>query len=75
MDLQLQKLWVQNVALTTGLVNTNTTPMLLKAVAAKKLQPENVIAHRFTFEQFEQAYAVFGNAAEQALKVIIGTAS
>jgi alcohol dehydrogenase len=71
-DLQLQKLWIQNITLTTGLVNTNTTPMLLKTVAAKKLQPENLITHRFTFDQFVQAYEVFGNAAkEAALKVII----
>jgi alcohol dehydrogenase len=71
-DLQIQKLWIKNITLTTGLVNTNTTPMLLKTVEAKKLQPENLITHRFTFDQFMQAYEVFGNAAkEQALKVII----
>jgi alcohol dehydrogenase len=71
-DFQIQKLWIQNITLTTGLVNTNTTPMLLKTVQSGKLQPENLITHRFTFDQFLQAYEVFGNAAkEQALKVII----
>lgn len=71
-DFQLQKLWIQNITLTTGLVNTNTTPMLLKTVESGKLQPENLITHRFTFDQFMQAYEVFGNAAkEQALKVIV----
>jgi len=71
-DFQIQKLWIQNITLTTGLVNTNTTPMLLKTVESKKLQPERLITHRFTFDQFLQAYEVFGNAAkEQALKVII----
>jgi alcohol dehydrogenase len=72
-DFQIQKLWIQNITLTTGLVNTNTTPMLLKTVESRKLQPENLITHRFTFDQLPQAYEVFGNAAKQkALKVIIG---
>jgi alcohol dehydrogenase len=71
-DFQIQKLWIQNITLTTGLVNTNTTPMLLKTVESRKLQPENLITHRFTFDQLPQAYEVFGNAAKQkALKVII----
>jgi alcohol dehydrogenase len=71
-DFQIQKLWIQNITLTTGLVNTNTTPMLLKTVQSKKLQPGNLITHRFTFDQFTQAYEVFANAAkEKALKVIV----
>ena len=74
-DFQIQKLWIQNITLTTGLVNTNTTPMLLKTVESKKLKPENLITHRFTFDQFVHAYDVFGNAAkEKALKVIISNA-
>lgn len=71
-DLELQKLWIQNITLTTGLVNTNTTPMLLKTVESGKLAPENLVTHRFTFDQILEAYKVFGNAAaEKALKVII----
>ncbi len=71
-DLQLQKLWIQNITLTTGLVNTNTTPLLLKTVEAKKLEPQQLITHRFGFDQLMEAYEVFGNAGkEQALKVII----
>jgi Threonine dehydrogenase and related Zn-dependent dehydrogenases len=71
-DFQIQKLWIQNITLTTGLVNTNTTPMLLKTVESKKLQPQQLITHRFSFDQFMQAYEVFGNAAKEgALKVIV----
>lgn len=71
-DLQLQKLWIQNITITTGLVNTNTTPMLLKTVQSKKLHPEHLVTHRFTFQEFGKAYEVFSNAAkEKALKVII----
>jgi alcohol dehydrogenase len=71
-EFRIQKLWIQNITLTTGLVNTNTTPMLLKTVESRKLKPENLITHRFTFDQFPQAYEVFGNAAkEKALKVVV----
>jgi alcohol dehydrogenase len=71
-EFQIQKLWIQNITLTTGLVNTNTTPMLLKNVASKKLRPESLITHRFDFGQVLEAYEVFGNAAsEKAMKVII----
>lgn len=71
-DFELQNLWIRNVTITTGLVNTNTTPMLLKTVESGKLQPEQLITHRFPFNDFMKAYDVFGNAAsEKAMKVII----
>ncbi len=71
-DLQIQTLWIQNITLTTGLVNTNTTPMLLKTVQAEKLLPAQLITHHFEYDQFMEAYEVFANAAkEKALKVII----
>lgn len=71
-DMELQNLWIRNVTITTGLVNTNTTPMLLKTVESGKLQPQQLITHRFAFNDFMKAYDVFGNAAsEKAMKVII----
>jgi alcohol dehydrogenase len=73
-DLQIQKLWIQNITLTTGLVNTNTTPMLLKTVASKRIEPEKLITHRFSFDEVIKAYEVFGNASrEKAMKVIISS--
>jgi alcohol dehydrogenase len=71
-DFQLQKLWIQNITLTTGLVSTYTTPMLLKNVSSGKLQPEKLITHHFAMDDILQAYKVFGDAGkEKALKVII----
>ncbi len=71
-DLHLETLWAQNIAITTRLVDTVTTPMLLKTVASKKLDPKRLITHRFKLDEIEQAYETFGHAAEtQALKVII----
>jgi alcohol dehydrogenase len=70
--LHLEQLWIQNVVITTGLVNTNTTPMLLKLVESKKLPAAKLVTHRFTFDQFMDAYDTFGRAAEtKALKVVI----
>lgn len=71
-DLQIQDLWIRNITITTGLVNTNTTPMLLKTVMAGKLNPKQLVTHHFSLAEIEKAYEVFGNAArEQAMKVII----
>ena len=71
-DLHLERLWSQNISITTRLVDTSTTPMLLKTVAAKKIDPTRLITHRFTLAQILDAYETFAHAAStQALKVII----
>ncbi|WP_232224026.1 zinc-dependent alcohol dehydrogenase family protein [Gillisia sp. CAL575] len=71
-DLQIQDLWIQNITITMGLVNTNTTPMLLKTVTSGKIQAEQLITHHFKLDEIIRAYEVFGNAAEEkALKIIL----
>lgn len=71
-DLQIQNLWIRNITLTTGLVNTNTIPMLLKTVASGKIIPSRLISHHFKLGEVMQAYEVFGNAAkEKAMKIIL----
>lgn len=71
-ELHLEKLWIQNINISTGLVNTNTTPMLLKTVQSGKIEPGQLITHRFKLDEILQAYEVFGNAAkEKAIKVIL----
>lgn len=71
-DLHLETLWCHNITITTRLVDTVTTPMLLKVVQSGKIQPEKLITHHFKIDQLLQAYEVFSNAArENALKVII----
>ena len=71
-ELHIEELWTRNVTITMGLVCASTTPMLLKNVESKKLQPEKLVTHRFNFTDMIHAYEVFGNAAkEKALKVII----
>jgi alcohol dehydrogenase len=70
--LHLEKLWAHNIALTTRLVDTVTTPLLLKVVRSGKLQPKQLVTHRFAMSEIMQAYDTFGDAAKQgALKVTI----
>jgi len=71
-QLNLDKLWDRNLTLTTRLVDTVSTPMLLKTVAAGKIQPRQLITHRYTLDDVMRAYDTFGNAMhERALKVIV----
>jgi alcohol dehydrogenase len=73
-NLEIEKLWIRNITITTGLVNTNTTPMLLKTVASGKLDPSKLITHHFTLDEMLKAYEVFGDPVkEQTMKVIIST--
>jgi alcohol dehydrogenase len=74
-ELRLERLWAHNIALTTRLVDTVTTPMLLKLVRAGRLQPKKLATHRFALGDVMQAYDTFANAArERALKVILRNA-
>ncbi len=71
-DLALNELWIKNIDISMGLVNTNTLGMLLKLVAEHKLPAEKFVTHEFSFDQMLEAYEVFGHAAEHdALKVLI----
>jgi alcohol dehydrogenase len=71
-DLALNELWIQNIDISMGLVNTNTLGMLLKLVAEHKLPAEKFVTHEFSFDQILEAYEVFGHAADHnALKVLI----
>jgi alcohol dehydrogenase len=71
-ELHLEKLWDRNIAITTRLVDTVTTPMLLKVVRSGKLQPSKLVTHRFALSDIMKAYDTFGNAAKEgALKVVL----
>ena len=71
-ELHLEKLWSSNITITTRLVDTVSTPMLLKNVQSGKLKPRQLITHHFSLTEIMKAYDTFGNAAkEKALKVIL----
>ncbi len=70
--LHLETLWIKNVTITTGLVDTSTTPRLLRLLAEHHLDPTPIITHRFGIEQMTEAYDVFSRPAETgALKVVL----
>ncbi|MFI9614963.1 zinc-dependent alcohol dehydrogenase family protein [Streptomyces sp. NPDC052023] len=71
--LHLEDLWIKNVTLTTGLVDTYSTPTLLRMTAAGRLPTSQLVTHTFPLEQMEEAYDVFARAADTgALKVVLG---
>jgi alcohol dehydrogenase len=71
-QLHLEKLWDRNIALTTRLVDTVTTPLLLKLVQTGKLRPAGLVTHRFGLDDIMQAYDTFADAAKtSALKVVL----
>ncbi len=73
-DLHLETLWDRNISITTRLVDTVSTPMLLKTVRSGRLDPKALITHRFKLGDILAAYDTFGRAAEtHALKVLIET--
>ncbi|HEY1967218.1 MAG TPA: alcohol dehydrogenase catalytic domain-containing protein [Pseudonocardia sp.] len=71
-ELPMQEMWIQNVTLTMGLVDTVSIPTLLKMVGSGRIPAEKMGTHTFGLDQINEAYEVFGNAAaNSALKVII----
>ena len=73
--LHLEELWIHDVTITTGLVDTYSTPTLLRLVdRAASSTPAAFVTHHFTLDQFEEAYDVFAEPADTgALKVVLTT--
>jgi alcohol dehydrogenase len=70
--LHLEKLWIRDVTITTGLVDTFTTPRLLGLIAAGRLDPSVFATHRFALGDAMEAYDAFADAATTgAFKVVL----
>ena len=70
--LHLEDVWIKNLTITTGLVDTYSTPTLIRLVAGHQLDTSPMITHRFALDEFEEAYDVFGRSADTgALKVLL----
>jgi alcohol dehydrogenase len=70
--LHLEDLWIRNVTVTTGLVDTYSTPTLLRLIASRQIDAGRFITHHFDLDEFVEAYDVFGRAADTgALKVVL----
>src|SRR5690348_5590823 len=72
--LHLEELWIKNVTITTGLVDTYSTPTLLKLLATRQVDLARFVTHRFTMGEFLDAYDTFARAADTgALKVVVSS--
>ena len=70
--LHLEELWIRDVTITTGLVDTYSTPTLLRLVTSTSSTPTRFVTHHFTLDEFVEAYDVFAHAADTgALKVVL----
>jgi alcohol dehydrogenase len=70
--LHLEDQWTRDITVTTGQVDTFSTPMLMRLLASHQLDTGKFVTHRFGFDDFEQAYDVLSRAADTgALKVVI----
>ncbi|WP_331767935.1 zinc-dependent alcohol dehydrogenase family protein [Embleya sp. NBC_00896] len=70
--LHLEDLWIRNLTITTGLVDTTSTPLLLDLLAEGRLGTEGMITHRFDLDEMLGAYDTFSRAGETgALKVAL----
>jgi len=69
--LHLEEQWARDITITTGLVDASSTPTLMRLVATGQLAASRFVTHRFGLDDFEQAYAVFGDPGSGALKVVL----
>jgi Threonine dehydrogenase and related Zn-dependent dehydrogenases len=70
--LHLETLWIRNVTITTGLVDTHSTPRLLKLVSEGRLDGRPFGTHNFKSDEILESYSVFSDAAKtNALKVVL----
>ena len=70
--LHLEELWIKNITITTGLVDTYSTPTLIRLIQGGLVNPSRLVTHTFEMDQFEEAYDVFSRAGETgALKVLV----
>ncbi|MED7955071.1 alcohol dehydrogenase catalytic domain-containing protein [Streptomyces sp. BE303] len=70
--LHLETLWIRDVTITTGLVDTHSTPLLLDMLAAGRLDVSGLVTHRFGLDEIQEAYDVFADAGGSgALKVAL----
>ena len=70
--LHLEQEWIRDITITTGLVDTSSTPTLMRLVTTGQIDAKRFITHRFGLDDFGEAYDVFARSADtRALKVVL----
>ncbi|MEV0406810.1 hypothetical protein [Actinoallomurus sp. NPDC050550] len=68
----MEEQWIRDVTITTGLVDTYSTPTLLRLLTGRQIDTGQFVTHRFSLSEFDRAYEVFSAAGETgALKVVL----
>ena len=74
--LHLETLWIRDVTITTGLVDTFSIPQLMRLISSGRLDPSLFATHRFALGDTMDAYDTFAAAGETgALKVVLQRAA
>ncbi len=70
--LHLEDQWIRDITITTGLVDTSSTPALMRLITSGQVNAKRFVTHHFGLDEFEEAYDVFARAADTgALKVVL----
>jgi alcohol dehydrogenase len=70
--LHLEEQWARDITITTGLVDTSSTPTLMRLITTGQIDASRFITHRFDLDDIDDAYDVFARAADtKALKVVL----
>ncbi len=70
--LHLESLWIRDITVTMGLVDTYSTPTLLRLLAGHHIDAAQFVTHHFSLGDMLKAYDVFQRAAETgAVKVVL----
>jgi len=71
-SLHLEDQWIRDITITTGLVDTSSTPALMRLVTSGQIDAKRFVTHHFDMDDFDEAYDVFARAADTgALKVVL----
>jgi alcohol dehydrogenase len=62
--LHLESLWTRDVTITTGLVDTYSTPTLLRLLTGRQIDAGRFATHHFGLDDMIEAYDVFARAAD-----------
>ena len=70
--LHLERIWNRNLTITTGLVDTSSTPTLLRLLVSGQIDVAHFVTQHLGLQELETAYDVFSRAGETgALKVVL----
>jgi len=68
---EMNKLWIKNITIAMGLVNANRIPELINLIKAGKIDMRPLITHTLPLSQVAEAYDIFEERRDGAIKVVL----